>query len=200
MGIRVYKNMGWIIEKVDLDNDILSKTSLQQLLDENKNDEQLKLELLPYRGDKSETLEEFVMHINTDFGQENIWLLRPPFSSEDWSRYDNSLDYQEAQGIAETKIMYLHADIFPYRNKFIVTSTLKELTEKNRLICSADINTDNFEIKYKEELIDLGLDLNQSLRVQIHMRAPRILELILEKGNPKLNYLNLKPAIVTHWE
>ena len=197
MGIRIHKKMGWIIKDIEFDIEVLSRKTLDKLLTENPADDQLEIDILPAEVDKSLTLDSFVQDVGGD--EENIWIFIPPFGTEDWSRYDDSMDYIEANGVAETKIQYIHQELFPYRGRFVVTKTLTELNDKNKFICSSNVNPDNFENWYKKELENLGLNLSHGLREQIHMKAPRVIELIFNELQTGIDFKRLRPAIISYW-
>lgn len=201
MGIRIHKDLGWILESVDLDLEVLSTITLEDLKKENQNNKDLNLIDLTFPNiDLKQTLDKFVTDASDEYTEgDRLYIFQPPFLIESWSRYDCSIDYYEANENAERTIKYLHQEIFPFSQKFVVSSNLKELSEPQTKLCWYFSDNPKVLLEPKQkELEELGLDLSKPLKTQIHMTAPAVLKLILEKCS-KVDPKRLRPALVTHW-
>jgi len=205
MGIRINKTLGWILEGEEIDLEVLKSFSLKDLQKENPNDKELnKLDLYGSNIDLNQPLISFVKNASLERFEENeaedfLYVFIPPICIQDWHRHDDSIDYYEEDGIPQRKIKWLNGEVFPFSQKFVVSSTLKEIDNITKQNCW---DFSNLNLKPKEPLKSnfkkLGFDLSKPLKSQIHMVCPKVLELILAKCS-KVNHLKLKPGIVSYW-
>lgn len=193
MGIRINKTLGWIITNNSLDIEKLENFSLMDLQKENLNCQELQLDLSFPEIDLSQKLSNFVEKV----ADENIYVFKPPVIGEKWNRYDDIIDYLENNS-GETKINYIHRDIFPYCQSFVVSASLNKLTKIESTQCQIFTNMNRFNEEKKQSLLKLGIDETKPLNEQIHMTAPKVIELIFKKCSD-LDYRILKPAIITYW-
>jgi hypothetical protein len=203
MGIRIHKTLGWVLLNEDIDFDMLSSTTLNDLKNENLNDvELIKLDLVFPNINLSLTLEKFIHNASYDSNpNDKCYIFSVPYLN-DWHRYNSTLDYYDVDS-AERNIREIHSDIFPFYQKFVVSNTLIELEHdlrnKINLLSGVADYQNSFDSTFIKQLTELGFKLDKPLKEQIHMTCPRILQLILKKANPNINYKKLKPAIVTYW-
>lgn len=206
MGIRVTKQLGWVY-KGELD---LSKIEGIKLNDFMKNPDFKKDDLLrmdtsfPGVKEKNIAISDCIREItdwkdDDEFTAFTIFTPPIPIVNENWSRYDDIMDYLENSS-ARTKIKYIHRDLFPYSGKYAITSSLKTLTqfEQDRIRLFGTIPVERWEPQIKEQMEQLGLDLTLPLHNQMHQAAPRIIEEFFKLLSDE-SYLVLRPAIVTHW-
>lgn len=201
MGIRVKKQMGWISFQ-DLDISNLSNYTLQDLLNENKNDAMLQLDTEHPLFNPNDKLSKFVTKIDPDTAGENwtpIYIFTPPGFGHDWSQVDNAIDRHENPVIGEPQVKLFHTSVFPYPRNFVVSKTLQPLDEVKTMRCLGFSKTRHTLLKEaREELEELGLDFDHPLAEQIHMVCPRIIELILKKCSNKPP-ASLMPGLVKYW-
>ena len=203
MGIRIHKTLGWVLLNQDINLDLLSSTTLEDLKKEYISDvELIKLDLVFPNIDFSSSLEDFVYNAGNECDEsDRCYIFSIPYL-KDWHRYNSTLDYYDATS-AERTIKYLNSDIFPFYQKFVISSNLTELDHdlRNKISVLSGVKNykNNFEENFIKQLENLGFDLEKPLKDQIHMTCPKILQLILKKANPNVDYRNLKPAIVTYW-
>lgn len=199
MGIRIHKELGWVLEGVDLNTEVLETLSVLDLKNENLNDKYLcQLDLMYPEIDLSEKLINFVNDISDeDSENDRLYIFSPPYLNKSWSRYNESIDYYDTE-TAERSIKYISREIYPYSNHFVVTKTLKPLTEVEARWCHYVDNISKLTPEAQEQLKIHGLNDQSILRSQIHMTCPRVLQLILEKCS-KIDYKRLRPAIVVYW-
>lgn len=201
MGIRVNKELGWVLTGHPLNLEVLESLTLADLKKEFEDDYELcHLDLVYPNIDLSQKLINFVNDISDEFNpQDHCFIFTPPVLGDEWSRHDSPLDYYECED-ASRQIKYLYREIFPYAQKFVVSSSLNYLNETQKKMCwyFSDLGH-QLKPDVQTELSNLGLNINQSLKSQIHMTAPKILELILKKCNSNLDYRILRPALVTYW-
>lgn len=200
MGIRVNKSLGWVFYGKKLNLEILKNLTLLDLKNEFKTDFEISNLDLSFQGiDLSKKLIEFVNDVSDqDTPNDFLYIFSPPFINKDWNRHDDSIDYHECNDGNRT-IKYIHRDVFPYSQKFVVSRSLKELTDIQKRHCLYfSENQDLLSDKIKENLSNIGIDIKKPLISQIHMTCPKIIKAIFEKCSDE-NYKSLQPAIVTYW-
>lgn len=200
MGIRINKSLGWVLTGVELDLEVLESLTLGDLKKENPQDFELNHLDLSYPNlDLSQKLINFVRDVSDEYKEgDRMYVFSPPFVGKEWHRHDDTIDYYEADS-GERKVKYLHGEIFPYAQKFVVTSSLKELNEVQTKTCwYFSEQADKFKPELKKEFTDLGIDLTQPIKPQIHMICPHVIRLILKKCSD-VDYKILQPGIVTYW-
>lgn len=203
MGIRIHKTLGFYIQGVELDISLLDQLTLNDLKKEFP-DQKMNMDL-SYPGlNLNKKLSNFVEDITESESDENAisqYIFIPPFVGDKWRRHDDMIDYYDQEGVAQNSIKYVHNEIFPYCEKFVVTKNLKELdsVQKEQAFLFSDPAVNNkFKQEFKDKFIALGFDMNKPLREQIHMTAPKVIQEIARKAGlnePKL----LRPVIATYW-
>jgi hypothetical protein len=201
MGIRIHKRLEWVLDcSLDLQN--LEDLKVKDLLDEYPNDLELRMDLTYPSISMNENFESIVIPIDELIDNENshhYTLFQPMHQYKSWSRYDDMIDYLENDSCV-FNIQYINSDLFPFCNRFVVSKSLKLLDDFQRKMCLIPKEIiQNLTKEKKEELEKLGLDCSEELKLQIHQSAPRLIELLLKKIDPSINYLELKPAIITYW-
>lgn len=191
--------MGWVLYGADFDLESLNQLTFRQLLEKDPDNQMLKEDILVLADKIDSLVLDCVHHVDQESMGRELYVFRPPFGSDDWSRYDNSIDYYEAKGCAIGEIEYIHQQIFPYVGKFVVESTLHSLSDKDRLVCSTNLSLEKIEPWYQKHLVKLGLDLSSPLDTQIYVIAPEVVKSMLALGNKDVDYRSLKPAIITYW-
>lgn len=204
MGIRINKCMGFLyVADSALDLKFLDGLTLFSLKSAaTSKEEELKLLIDLYGVDENLALKDLISDVPTLDEDENdkyYYLFTPPSFLDKWSRYNDSLDYYESDGVAERKVQYLKGRIFPYHEKIIVATTHQGLNEKLEAWC----NMDNIKSltgvtpEFLQEFKDIGLDPEQPLAEQVYMQAPLVLQLTAKCLG--INALSLRPVILTYW-
>ena len=208
MGIRIHKSLGWVYTG-DLKIDYETKTTLEDLVNENKDNMMLSFDLgfAEDRGFLKRKMFEFIEHVDSETKrkpEDSVFLFRPPHR-EKWSRYNDSIDFLEKKD-GKLEIKYLGVEIFPYRDPFVVSKTGRELTDDEyRFVSMTAPFTAADQIrkvlsfdKIKDQLIQMGLDPAIDRREQIHQTPPEIVK-IISKHFGVDDYKVLRPAIVSYW-
>lgn len=202
MGIRINKGLGWVLRGKNLDRELLTKITLQELKDEYKEiytgfDIDFDLADL----NLSQTLDSFIINAFSECEPTQVLLFIPPSMKKNWHRYDDSLDFYTKKDLVD-HIEYIQGDLYPFYEKFIITSSLEktELSELERTKATQLSDyADKLAGEEREKFISLGFDLTKPLINQIHMLPPISLRLMLAKLDPTVDYKELRPAVVTWW-
>lgn len=205
MGYKLKKTMGWILENANIEYELLSKQTLQDLINKDPNNyELINLDLKHPNINLNEKLSKFVIPIDSIDQESNvsntIYVFIPPQCLDHWHCYSDDVDMYLYPFFSEIKVKYIYKSIFPYCQNWVADPSLNILNDKNM----SDINFMNFLLNDKKEIPEeflkaySFLDFNKSLMTQRYMSCPLIIKKMLEVASP-INSLVLKPAILLYY-
>lgn len=205
MGIRINKKAGWLLVGYDLDLSLLDeKFTFQDFFNKLKLEEKTDAYSDRYgisKEDLDTRLIDCITDVRNEYDDESppMYLFTPPAMIKFWHNRNRSVDYLDHDGDATLQIKYLHKELYPYGPNFVVEKTLKKIDEKIRHIVMANMDTSKFNQTLKDELSDLGFDLEKNLKEQVFCVAPPVVVEILRLLDGHIDIHELKPVLATYW-